>query len=731
VPSKSIPDRMRPDSAIAEVLLPLALDGPYSYRVPDGLSLAAGDYVAVPLGPRQMIGVVWRLTSEAGTDKKLRDVIERFDMPPMPETHRRFVDWLASYYLEPAGNVLRMVLRAPGAFAGPREQIAYRATDSVPKRMTPQRARVLEVAREGFALRAAELAEAAGVGTSVVKALVKDGALEAVALPALRPFPQPDLNAGGFELNRDQKEAAQALRAMVVQRQHKVMLLDGVTGSGKTEVYFEAMAAALAGGGQVLLLLPEIALTAPFLARVESRFGCEPAQWHSDVRPRERERVWRGVADGSARIVVGARSALFLPWKKLGLIVVDEEHEGAYKQDDGVPYHARDMAVLYGALAKFPVVLSSATPSLETLVNVDRGRYDVVKLKDRHGRPELPEIGLIDMKTATPEPGAWISPPLLAQVTQALDAGDQVLLFLNRRGYAPLTLCRACGHRLECPNCAASLVEHRFRRQLMCHHCGHIEPMPRACPKCGVEGKMVPVGPGVERLAEEAARRFPAARIAILSSDLSRGTLLRDALRDVAKGDYNLVIGTQLVAKGHHFPHLTLVGVVDADLALESSDPRGGERTWALMAQVAGRSGRGEKPGRALVQTYVPEHPLMQALKKGDRDAYLNLEKAIREQAGLPPYGRLAAIIISGAEAGETERFAKSLARVAPLAEGITVLGPAPAPIALVRGRHRWRFLVKAGREQNIQGFLREWLKDVKPKGSLVLHVDVDPYNFL
>jgi primosomal protein N' (replication factor Y) (superfamily II helicase) len=708
---------MRPDSAIAEVLLPLALDGPYSYRVPDGLSLAAGDYVAVPLGPRQMIGVVWRLTSEAGTDKKLRDVIERFDMPPMPETHRRFVDWLASYYLEPAGNVLRMVLRAPGAFAGPREQIAYRATDSVPKRMTPQRARVLEVAREGFALRAAELAEAAGVGTSVVKALVKDGALEAVALPALRPFPQPDLNAGGFELNRDQKEAAQALRAMVVQRQHKVMLLDGVTGSGKTEVYFEAMAAALAGGGQVLLLLPEIALTAPFLARVESRFGCEPAQWHSDVRPRERERVWRGVADGSARIVVGARSALFLPWKKLGLIVVDEEHEGAYKQDDGVPYHARDMAVLYGALAKFPVVLSSATPSLETLVNVDRGRYDVVKLKDRHGRPELPEIGLIDMKTATPEPGAWISPPLLAQVTQALDAGDQVLLFLNRRGYAPLTLCRACGHRLECPNCAASLVEHRFRRQLMCHHCGHIEPMPRACPKCGVEGKMVPVGPGVERLAEEAARRFPAARIAILSSDLSRGTLLRDALRNVAKG--------------HHFPHLTLVGVVDADLALESSDPRGGERTWALMAQVAGRSGRGEKPGRALVQTYVPEHPLMQALKKGDRDAYLNLEKAIREQAGLPPYGRLAAIIISGAEAGETERFAKSLARVAPLAEGITVLGPAPAPIALVRGRHRWRFLVKAGREQNIQGFLREWLKDVKPKGSLALHVDVDPYNFL
>ena len=722
---------MNRDSAIAEVLLPLALDGPYSYRVPEGMGLEQGSYVVVPLGPRQMIGVVWALKATASTDKKLRDVAGAFDMPPMPEVHRRFIEWLSAYYLEPMGNVLRMVLRSPGAFEGPREQTAYRATDLVPKRMTPQRARVLEIAREGFAMRASELAEAAGVGVSVVKALAKDGALEAVALPALKRFPEPDLNAGGFTLSKDQQAAATALRAMVAERQHKVMLLDGVTGSGKTEVYFEAMAAALAQGGQVLLLLPEIALTQSFLARVEKRFGCEPAQWHSDVRPRERERVWRGVADGSARIVVGARSALFLPWKRLKLITVDEEHESAYKQDDGVPYHARDMAVLYGSIGKFPVVLSSATPSLETLVNVDRGRYGVVRLKDRHGRPELPEIGLIDMKRATLEPGTWISTPLFEEVAKTLAEGDQALLFLNRRGYAPLTICRACGHRLECPNCAASLVEHRFRRQLMCHHCGHLEPMPQACPSCHTEGKMVSVGPGVERLAEEAATRFPDARIAILSSDLARGTLLRDAINDVADGQYNLVIGTQLVAKGHHFPHLTLVGVVDADLALESSDPRGGERTWALMAQVAGRAGRGAKPGRALVQSYVPEHPLMQALKKGDRDAYLNQEKKIRENAGLPPYGRLAAIIISGTDGAEVERFAKNLGLIAPLADGITVLGPAPAPIAMVRGRHRWRFLVKAQREVNVQAFLRLWLKDVRPKGSLALQVDVDPYNFL
>ncbi len=723
---------MNPDSTrLADVLLPLALEGPYSYRIPENLTLAPGDYVSVPLGSRTYIGVVWALHSNAPASAKLRDVITRYDMPAMSETHRKFVEWLADYYVEPKGNVLRMVLRSPGAFEEPRQQVAYRASGHPSRRMTPQRQRVLDVASEGFAMRSAELAGAAGVGTSVVKALAKEGALEIVGLPSLKPFQAPDLNAGGLELSRQQGAAAQELRAAVASRSAKVTLFDGVTGSGKTEVYFEAMATALATGCQVLLLLPEIALTAGFISRVETRFAAEPAQWHSDMRPRERERVWRSVADGNAQIVVGARSALFLPWKKLGLIVVDEEHESAYKQDEGVPYHARDMAVLYGAIGKFPVILSSATPSLESLVNADRGRYAHVKLLDRHGRPELPEIGLIDMRAAPLETGAWLSAPLVDTITATLAAGDQALLFLNRRGYAPLTLCRACGHRMDCPNCAASLVEHRFRRNLMCHHCGHMEPTPKACPKCGVEDKLVPCGPGIERLAEEAARRFPDARIAILSSDLARGIFLRDIIRDVAKGDYNLVIGTQLVAKGHHFPFLTFVGVVDADLALESSDPRGGERTWALMAQVAGRSGRGEKPGRALVQTHMPEHPLMQALKHGDREGYLAQEKLIRENVGLPPYGRLAAVIISGSDPAETERFVRQIASVAPTGEAVAVLGPAQAPIHIVRGRHRWRFLVKAPREVNIQAFIRQWLKDVKPRGSLQLHIDVDPYNFL
>ena len=717
---------------IADVLLPLALAGAYSYLVPDGMAVAAGNYVEVPLGPRAMIGVVWGLKDTPPEGMKLRAISQTLDAPVMTELHRKFIDWVAAYYLEPKGNVLRMALRAPGALAGAASQIACRATATPPPKLTPQRARVLDIAREGMPLRIADLAELAGVGSSVVKGLIKQGALEAVALPLAKPFAAPALNAGKLPLSTGQEAAARALRAVVAARSAGVTLLDGVTGSGKTEVYFEAMAAALASGAQVFLLLPEIALTQQFLARVERRFGVEPAHWHSEVRPRERERVWRGVADGTARIVVGARSALFLPWARLGLVIVDEEHESAYKQEDGVPYHARDMAVLYGSLGKFPVVLSSATPSLETLVNADRGRYGHVALKDRHGgRPELPAIDLIDMRAAKIEKGMWLSDALFGEVSQTLQRGEQALLFLNRRGYAPLTICRACGHRMDCPNCAASLVEHRFRKQLQCHHCGHAVPVPHACPSCKAADKLNPCGPGIERLAEEAARRFPDARLTILSSDLSRGQTLRDGLRSVERGESNLVIGTQLVAKGHHFPHLTLVGVVDADLALETGDPRGGERTWALMAQVAGRAGRGEIAGRALIQTYVPEHALMQALKRHDRDGYLAQEKKIREEVGLPPYGRLAAVIVSGSDAAGVERFARALMARAPLSEHIRVLGPAPAPIHLIRGRYRWRFLVKGGREQNLQAFLSSWLDGVKPQGSLKVAVDVDPYNFL
>ncbi|MFL5259718.1 MAG: primosomal protein N', partial [Hyphomicrobiales bacterium] len=667
----------------AEILLPLALPGTYTYAVPEGMTVEPGSYVAAPLGTRTYVGCVWATPGMPDPAIELRSFVYAFDLPPMPSQHRSFIDWVANYYLEPKGNVLRLALRAPGVFEGEREQVAYRIGQDMPLRMTPQRERVLAAARQAGIMRGRELADEAGVGLSVVKSLAQAGALEPVSLPAHRRFSEARPGAGRLLLSCRQEEAAMALRSAVAQRGPSVMLLDGVTASGKTEVYFEAMAAAVAGGRQVLLLVPEIALTAQFVRRVEERFGAEPAQWHSSVRPRERERVWLAVARREVQIVVGARSALFLPWASLGLIVVDEEHEGAYKQEDGVPYHARDMAVVYGTLARFPVILSSATPSLESLVNVERGRYGHVTLAARHGAAEVPKSKIIDMRSGTLERGAWLSEPLAAAVRETLDAGDQALLFLNRRGYAPLTLCRACGHRFECPNCSASLVEHRFRRQLVCHHCGHVEPVPHVCPSCRAEQSLVPCGPGVERLAEEAGRRFPDAKLAILSSDLSRGTLLIDAIRDVEAGRFNLVIGTQLVAKGHHFPQLTLAGVVDADFALESGDPRAGERTWQLLSQVSGRAGRGENPGRALIQTYQPAHPLLAALAAGDRDGFIAQEKRVREAGELPPYGRLVAIIISGRDAHETERFARGMAKERPTGEGIHVLGPAPAPLHL------------------------------------------------
>ncbi|MGB5215776.1 MAG: primosomal protein N' [Anderseniella sp.] len=721
---------MTTDSTV-QVLLPLALDDAYTYLVPDTMVLGPGDYVRVPLGPRQVIGVVWGSGGAAPDTAKLRAVSEKYETPAMPELHRQFIDWVAQYYLEQPGSVLRMALRVPEALGAARQQIAYRASGQQPSKLTAQRTRVLEVANDGLARRAPELAREAGVGASVVKGLVKAGALEAVTLPGMAAFADPDLNHHRVALSDSQTLAAAELRKAVTARKFSVSLLDGVTGSGKTEVYFEAMAAALAQGRQVLLLLPEIALTGPFLRRVEERFGVPPAEWHSAVRPRERERVWRGVASGEARIVLGARSALFLPWQRPGLIVVDEEHEPAFKQAEGVNYHARDMAVLYGSLGGFPVILASATPSLESLWNAGKGRYGHVRLEARYGKAQLPDVSLLDMRAEKMPSGEWMAPALTQAVAETLGKGDQALLFLNRRGYAPLTLCRTCGFRVACPQCASWLVEHRFRGRLACHHCGHEEPVPDACPSCGSENTLVPCGPGVERLAEEAAQRFPDAKIAILSSDLSRGVLLRDTLRAIERGDYNLIIGTQLVAKGHHFPHLTLAGVIDADLALETTDPRAGERTWQMLAQVSGRAGRGDKTGRALVQTYMPDHPLMQALAAGDRDGFLAHESDIRERAMLPPFGRMAGIIISGSDRDETGRFAQSLLRTVPDAKDVQVLGPAPAPLSMVRGRHRFRYLVMCARDVDIQAYLRQWLGGIKPRGSLRLAIDVDPYSFL
>ena len=720
-------------SRVVDVLVPVALDQAYSYRVPEGAELAPGDIVAVSMGARDCLGVVWadNLAPNPRLHNRLKDVDSKLDYPPLKPELRQFVDWVAQYTLASRGMVLRMALRM-GDLGPARQRVGVRLAGPQPVRMTPARARVLRALADGFTHVKGDAAREAGVSPGVIDGLIDEGTLESVVLPPepLMRAPDPDFRKPDFSLG--QLAAADALRLTVNQGGYTVTLLDGVTGSGKTEVYFEAVAENIRRGHQTLILMPEIALTAGFLDRFAARFGVRPAEWHSQLPPRRRARTWEAVAQNEVQVVVGARSALFLPYADLGLIVVDEEHDPAYKQEDGAHYHARDMAVVRGSIAKFPVVLASATPSVESEVNARRGRYRRLHLPERFGGAHLPQIEAIDMRTEGPPRGRFISPKLAEAVQHVLERREQALLFLNRRGYAPLTLCRACGFRLQCPNCDAWLVDHRFKRRLVCHHCGFSTPPPAECPKCHATESFAPVGPGVERLEQEAAELFAGARILVLSSDLVESIeRLRAELDDVAQGRFDIVIGTQLVAKGHHFPKLNLVGIVDADLGLGNGDPRAAERTFQLLHQVVGRAGREEGRGQGFMQTHQPDHPVMKALIMGDREAFYKNEIELRERTGYPPFGRLASLIVSANERHAAEGYGRTLASLAPKDENVRVLGPAEAPIAVVRGRHRFRLLVKSPRVFDLSSYMRDWLSGApKPKGNLQLEVDIDPMSF-
>lgn len=721
------------DGARVGVLLPVPLGHVYDYRVPDGLELRAGDFVRVPLGPRKMIGVVWGAGAGDVPEAKLRAVLERLPAPPMADVTRRFVDWIAGYTLSAQGAVLKMAMSVEDALEDPRGVKVFAPADPQPDiKLTAPRKRVLEVLRNGPPMTASEAALAAGCSPAVVTGLYKAGALVEAQQVREMAFTAPDVERHGPKLSAAQGRAAAELVARVQDDKYAAVLLDGVPGSGKTEVYFEAVAEAVRRGRQVLVLLPEIALGSQWLARFEKRFGARPAQWHSELGARARRETWRAVADGRARVVVGARSALFLPYHDLGLIVVDEEHDPAFKQEDNVIYHARDMAVVRAHLGEFPICLVSATPSLETVVNVEAHKYQLLHLPERHGGAVLPMLDLIDMRREKLPATRWISNTLKNALTATFEAGEQAMLFLNRRGYAPLTLCRTCGFRLACTNCSAWLVEHRASGRLQCHHCGHTAPLPERCPNCDAEHSFHACGPGVERLAEEVLNTFPDVRFALASSDtLSGPRAAADLIGRIERHEVDLVIGTQIVAKGYHFPLLTLVGVVDGDLGLAGGDLRAAERTYQLLYQVAGRAGRGEKPGRVMVQTYLPDHPVMQAMHSGVRDNFLAEEIRAREELHMPPFGRLVALIVSGKVEGPVDAQAAALARCAPHYDGVRVLGPAPAPLALLRGRHRRRLLMKVKPGLAPQGIVREWLARVPKQKGVRIQVDVDPQSFL
>ena len=720
---------------IVDVLLPVALDQPYSYRVPEGLALVPGDFVTVPLGRRAATAVVWadNPRPDPGLDNRIREVEDKLDIPPLKPELRRFVDWVSSYTLAPRGMVLRMALRRGEQLGASRERISVRLVGPVPLRLTAARSRLLALLADGLARPKSQAAQDAGVSRGVVDSLLAEGTLESLSLPPEPVAQRPDPDHSAPDLVPAQHAAAEELRATVGRGGYSVTLLDGVTGSGKTQVYFEGVSEIIRRDRQILVLLPEIALTKQFLDSFTERFGVRPAEWHSQLSPRLRARTWSAVAAGEIRVIVGARSALFLPYAELGLIVVDEEHDPAYKQEDGVRYHARDMAVVRARVAGIPIVLVSATPSIESEVNARRGRYARLHLPERFGGQDLPHIETIDLRADGPPRGRFIAPRLVAAINAAIECGEQALLFLNRRGYAPLTLCRKCGFRMACPNCDAWLVDHRHKRRLVCHHCGFSLPPPAQCPQCEATETFVAVGPGVERLEQEAVGMFPGARVLVLSSDLVESIeRLREELGDVAAGRFDIIIGTQLVAKGHHFPKLNLVGVIDADLGLANGDPRAAERTFQLLHQVVGRAGRKAGRGMGFLQTYQPDHPVLRALMAADRDAFYASEIELREKTGYPPFGRLASLLISASERPLAEGYARRLARIAPRAAEVRVFGPAEAPLAVMRGRHRFRILVKSPRSFDLSAYLRGWMAaTLKREGSVKLDIDVDPQNFL
>ncbi|WP_416878930.1 primosomal protein N' [Litorimonas sp.] len=714
----------------AQILFPVNVPGAFDYAVPEDMDLSIGDFVYAPIGKQMKLGVVTGL-GPAEEGRELKEIAERKATRPLSPEMIKFIEWTAKYNVASPGQVFRMVLRSYKALDPSPVVSHYMPTGAAPSQLTPSRRAVL---REGdpFPARASEIASRAGVSASVVKGLVKVGAMQELALPVDAPFDEPNPDHPGMELTEGQEDAAKELVAQMQLQDFSVSLLDGVTGSGKTEVYFEAVAEALRQSGQVLILVPEIALTQAGMTRFEKRFGVKPAEWHSAAGDAPRRRVWREVAQGRAKLVVGARSALYLPFADLKLIVVDEEHDTSYKQEEGVIYNARDMSIVRAKLSGHAVILASATPSLESLHNARSGKFAHIVLPERPGAAVLPDIGLVDLKENQPEKGDFLSAPLIEAVRAGLAQGDQSMLYLNRRGYAPLIICRSCGEKLKSPDTDSWLVEHRATGRAMCHLTGFSMRMPTLCPNCKAEDSLTAVGPGVERVAEEAARHFPEARIEIFSSDTAGNpNAIRERMDRMAAGEIDILVGTQMVVKGHNFPHLTFVGVVDGDLGLAGGDPRAGERTYQTLVQVAGRAGRAEKPGRALIQTHQPEHEALLALAAGDRELFIGVELAMREMLGLPPFGKLAAVIISGPELKKTESLAKKMVNLAPRAEGIEILGPSEPPIGRLRGAFRRRLFIQAEPGVNLSRYMAVWRAKIRPPAKYKIQIDIDPQSFM
>lgn len=726
------------NSKIVPVLLPIPLGGrAFDYKLPVGVPhIERGQYVTVPFGKKSVVGIVWDGDPEGKINpSKIKAISEiHDDMPAMSQQHREFLKWVSKYTMNDLGPVLKLSISVTDALEKPKKIPAYilnRNADLSAVKMTDKRQRVVDFLKDKKgAVPSHEIKEKCDVSQSILKGLSDSKILK---IYSVEPTFSQDKNT---DITRPVLNDAQQNALDVCLRQQQepfsVTLIDGVTGSGKTEVFFDLVEKTYDDGFQTLILMPEIALTQQIIDRFYKRFGFYPLEWHSRLTPAQRRDNWRRIVKGEARVIIGARSALFLPYKNLKTIIIDEEHDGSYKQEEGVMYHARDMAVVRSMVAGSHVVLVSATPSLETLDNVDLGKYESVKLESRFGAASMPDIHIIDIRKDRPAKDHWISPSLQDALLKNFERREQSLLFLNRRGYAPLTICRSCGHRMTCDHCSAWLVEHKRFHRLQCHHCGFAVPTPEACPECGAIESLSACGPGVERLIDEIRELIPLAKVVVFSSDnMTDPDILKNTLHQIQRGKFDILIGTQMLAKGHHFPNLTTVGIVDADIGLSGGDLRASERTFQLLHQVSGRAGRESKKGNVYIQTTRPDSTIVKAMENNDRDAFVEAELAERDAADMPPFTRLVSLIISGEEEDMVRGFSKDLARHAPSNDVVTVFGPAPAPMAVIRNQFRYRFLVKAEKNINIQKTISHWLSSLKKPNSIKVQIDVDPQSFL
>lgn len=743
------------DLTIVQVAVPLPIRQKtpiiYDYLVPAEMTVTTRMIVQVPLGKRPVWGIVIHDAPSGDVNHaKLKPILQTAALPALSEAHLRFLHMVADWTMAPFGMVMRMMLSCPKAHLLPKSVTLYglpndkpegepdNMTDRQEASLTPKRQRVISFLESNPAMTAPLLAQETSVSQAVIKTMAQKGLLATSLWHQEEDLSYKNLPPSTLvDLTTPQQEIADGIAAHL-DNGFSAHLLDGVTGSGKTEVYFELVAQAMSQQKQILILLPEIALTTAWQARFESRFGMKPHIWHSSVAESKRRSLWRASAKGEAVVVVGARSALFLPFVNLGLVIVDEEHEQAFKQEDMVIYQARDMAVMRAHIENIPIILATATPSLESWVNAGQGpeeiqaRYHHWRLADRVGDAQLPEITMIDLKKDRPPAGRWLSDPLIKAIEDTLHKEQQSLLFLNRRGYAPLAICESCGTKAKCHHCDSWLVTHRLSGSRQCHHCGYRQRLRDECDECGTQGQMRAYGPGVERLAEEVGTLFPEARYCIFSSDTAaRPEVAKEMIRAIEDGEVDIIIGTQMAAKGHHFPHLTLVGVVDADFGLQGGDLRAAERTYQMLSQAAGRAGRESAKGSAYLQSYDPENAVFKALCAGDRDAFLDLEIQMRHAAHMPPFGRLAAVILSGVNEADVEEAAVALSAMRPQYKDVHIFGPTPAPIARLRGRYRIRFLIQAPRQVNLQQILRDWIERQKISSQIYLQIDIDPYSFL